>query len=202
MYQIEKRVNSLTFNPTEIETLNPLILEYQQKIGIELGSVKDLFSHLLRFAISAEIPEIKTPIEPVTIEPDPNSVILGEFDRVIMLTPNFEIALNDYNETNAISDEISLTEILITALQTAVIKPEPIEKTIEVEILPENAVVLGENDVYFTLSDNEREIVDVIASNRAKRFKKETQKVSELAHDLMFNDNTLRNLGGVYYTGI
>lgn len=64
--------------------------------------------------------------------------------------------------------------------------------------------LVGENQLLITLTENptrQRAILREIASRRASRYKTDPDTPEALAEKMIFNDGTIFNLGGEFYTG-
>jgi uncharacterized membrane protein len=185
---------SINFRAEEIPEINQLLAECQEKSGIEFQDTKQLFLHMLRGYTGQITFQGEFPLSP---EPQPlpeNTVILGEDDAVILMSNEFKTAVADFAEFSAMPADIPLTTLLISSLKSAIEVPEPAAPT---------EIALGPNEVLFQLNEKEAELVDYIIEARHVKFPQEAKHTrTTMCHDLSFNQNTLLNMGGAFYTGL
>lgn len=182
MYQINKRSASVNFPEAEITEVNENLKAIQLKHGVVFSTFKDLILHLISVDL-AEIPEIKTAVMPE------NALILTENQKIIELneTITAEIAENS---------SISLTELFTQSIENS--KKSAEIKEIEVPVL------ISENQLLINFSENperKRELLLEISRRRAEKYNTDLEPIEELAEKLLFNDGTVFNLGGEFYTG-
>ncbi len=215
MYQITKRVNSLTIPEHEHAGVNEMLEKFQTKFGESQG-MKELFFSLLSNSIKEiplenneiqleiselqaenkrlllEISELQTKI---SSENNSNSVVLDENEVIFELNPEISAKIDEFNKATN-SNEVMLEIVMSNAIDLALIeKPaEIIEKEVPKK--------LSENEILIELSDDECLIVDAIAENRAKKLKNEPVTRSEMVHKLALTKSTVFNWSGAFYTGL
>lgn len=189
MYLIEKRTNSISIADKDMQAINDQIELFYQKTGNKPQNISQLFKALLSFAMAANI--------------------TGEEKNTI---PSFELDVEHQALMETISHARekfglpveSLDAVVITnALDKSLNPPEPevIEKTVEVE--KEVEAAQPSNQVRFDLTDNELVLVQTISERRfAKRKADSIQSPSEICKQLAFNNGTILNLSGEFYTGV
>lgn len=219
MYQITKRVNSLTIPEHEHAGVNEMLKKFQTKFGESQG-MKELFFSLLSNSIkeipleNKEIPleiselqaenkrlllEISELQTKISAENNSNSIELQENQRIVTIDENLQNEIDDFNlDFMASKLEPTLEETIESLLQEVRTEPEIIEK----EITKEVKAPLKENEILIELSDDECLIVDAIAENRAKKLKNEPVTRAEMVHQLALTKSTVFNWSGEFYTGL
>ena len=199
MFQLKTPVNSIRFAPSEIEVINQRFIEFQEKKGIVFSSLKEMFSTLLNDALNSE------KVKPVEIEkPIPDGFHLFSTEN----KETFEAMLgelNDYATKQALPEEITGIDVLKTAIENAEILPQTVE--VEKEVVKTVEKTLENNQILLTLTDGENAtidkkmlLLDEIKNRRFRKYKVE-ETIPELCEKLIFNDNSIFNLGGEFFTG-
>lgn len=219
MFQIKGRTNAVNIKiPDEMDAINPLIAQYQEKHGIDFSAgsapFKELFLHLLNTAMNAEP------------APEPENVLKLQFQSVEEKEELLSMIPFDNTDTG--------TDVLI-ALREANNKPEPdysgympISEQLQAAIndfsvhsgLPEEMpmhqrLILGlqtalidipegsiqeENEIRIFLSADQISVIDYIRDFRKKYG--ETNDRAEQVKKLAFTKNSIFNYGGEYATGL
>ncbi len=202
MFQINSRSTSITFNESERAVINEKIKAFQEKKGTEILSIKELFTQLLVAATSENVPAISKTEENENTALDTNSIVLtGSIEEINELKGK----LNDFTEKHSIDAETPQIEIIDFALKTAMKTPEIIEVEKEVTKVVEKQ--LSENQILVTLTDDkngtiEKKLIllDEISKRRSRKLGIE-ETIPGLIEKMIFNDGTVFNLGGEFYTG-
>lgn len=210
MFQLEKRVNSITVNDAEREEFNELLVQAQELTGVIHTSIKDSYKHLLVELIArcrqtestVQSEAKKTEEAESTVQSNESTVNSDEIEKLVSertqqlsneCTEKSETIERLENENDLLAQQI-LT--LNDALETAVGDQEVIEIEVEKPFTP------GPNDVYLPLDDNHAVVLRTIAENRAKRLKIEPKSISEIVKEIVFNRAILYNWHGEYWTGL
>lgn len=199
MFQLKTPVNSIRFAQSEIEVINQRFIEFQEKKGIVFSSLKEMFSTLLNDALNTENIEIKEIEKPI---PDGFQLITDENAR------QFELVVDEltvYAENIGIAVAKPIIDVLKTAIENAEKQPQTVE--VEKEVVKTVERTLENNEILLTLTDSENITVDKklllldeIKNRRFRKYKQE-ETIPELCEKLIFNDGTIFNLGGEFFTG-
>lgn len=122
--------------------------------------------------------------------------------------PTFAVRLteNEMNELNAVLSSIQDANGVFRSakdvLNHFVTHYEPIKtaETIEViEEVEEQPTLIG---FFMELTENELEALQKIASNRAKKSRKEPETLEQIVRGMIFNEASLYNHSFKFYTGL
>lgn len=182
MLQIEKQQISLRFNDSEINQINPLLQEFQEKTGRPVLNLKSLLLDLLSNVNTQPVEIEKT----VTVETIPeNALVLHETkeDKAAFL-----LQLQNFRENMEIQDETSNSKVL----EFALIKAQKTPENIPLEIAP--------NQVVVEFTPDQETIIDAIIRNRGARLSK-LESRDEVLKTRFFMKDSLQNWTGEFYTG-
>lgn len=197
MFVLKKRVSSLTYNDEAREAVNLELQKLQEKLGIEFTSVKHLFEHMLSLANSTEAP---AKVEETTELPAENMLLLPDTEETKAFTTNMnQLRLN----TDALAEDSNMFEVLDFAVKVALFPPEPIETTLEIEKeLTDSQYIITLTDQPKAPIEKKKILIDEIAKRRQSKYKFLTiESHSELMEKMIFNEGTIFNLHGEFYTG-
>jgi len=200
MFQLKTAVNSIRFANSEIEIINQRFIEYQEKKGIVFSSLKEMFSILLNDALSDENIE-NAPVEKTV--PDGFQLITTENAR------QFDMVVDEltiYAENIGITTAKPIIDVLKTAIENAEKEPQTIE--VEKEVVKTVEKQLENNQILLTLTDEGNKTIEKklillteIAKRRYKKYGGIPEPVEALCEKLIFNDGTIFNLSGEFFTG-
>lgn len=200
MFQLRSRNSNITYGDEARSVINQRIQDYQEKTGKTFSSIKELFEALLSNALSDE-----STIQPKIEKQTSNDFTLLTFsneDEFIEFTEE----ITSFRKKAMISDSLTDAEVLSGAMILAVKEPEI--KEIEKEVIKTVPQELESNQILITLSndkmgsaENKLIVLEEIQKRRNKKFK-QLEPIPELCEKLIFNDNTIFNLGGEFYTGL
>ena len=205
MFQINKRSISLTQNDEAREVLNERLREVQEVHGIEFTSINECFSQLLALAgkAASSQPEIKEVVKAPAF-----SYVLAAssqeheaFEKELHAVAACSISAGDgYTNEDIIKHCVSnhLGQLnLIDSLKAT--KPETITETVT-EFKEKE---LASNEFIVQMDDKQQILLQAIAARRQKKFKKNTPETySELGKKMIFNDGTVFDLAGEFFTGL
>lgn len=199
MFQVISDTASARFTPSEKTVVNQRIQAFQEKKGIVFSSFKELLLTLLTDALNTENAENKE-IEKTV--PDGFHLFSTE-NKVVFETILDE--LNNYAENKGFQKETPLVDVLKTAIENAEKEPQTVE--VEKEVVKTVEKTLENNQILLTLTDSENITVDKkmllldeIKNRRFRKYKVE-ETIPELCEKLIFNDGTIFNLAGEFFTG-
>lgn len=199
MFQVISDTASARFTPSEKTVVNQRIQAFQEKKGIVFSSFKELLLTLLTDALNTENAENKETEKPV-----PDGFHLFSTENKVVFEAMLD-ELNNYAANKGFQEETPLVDILKTAIENAEIEPQTIE--VEKEVVKTVEKQLENNQILLTLTDSENITVDKkmllldeIKSRRFRKYKVE-ETIPELCEKLIFNDGTIFNLAGEFFTG-
>jgi hypothetical protein len=186
MFQLTKRVTSITLNDEERNVINERITLYQEQRGIVFSSVKELFFDLLSQANSTENKEV------VKVDETQNNEIISNLNEII--DKNVETIATLHSENEQLSTENKTLKEQFEELQNSQ----------EIEVVEvAGSFKPNETDIYIPLTGEKTEVLKAISNNRLRKgYDKELLSVSQIAEKLIFNKGTLYNWAGEIYTGL
>jgi len=200
MFQVISETASARFTPSEKTVVNQRIQAFQEKKGIVFSSFKELLLTLLTDALNTENAENKEVEKTV---PDGFQLISNDeavTNRVI------KKVINEYAETIEFSDKEDLVGVLLTAIKNAEKEPQTVQ--VEKEVVKTVEKQLENNEILITLSDDGAKTIEKklillqeISKRRYKKYGGTPEPVEVLCEKMIFNDGTIFNLSGEFFTG-
>lgn len=184
MLQAKTRTITLSYSIPELEEVNSLLVEFQEQNGSDFETMKGMFLDILRKSV-----ERKIHIPDSALEKERETAV----DRVNEIRTQLITAVNE--DDNVTDDE------LITLVINKINK-EPETKTETVTEIKEVEKQLSDNQILIEVGDRKLEILQEISKRRAKKYRLEQlESLPVLAEKMIFNDGTVFNLSGEFYTG-
>ena len=200
MFQVISDTASARFTPSEKTVVNQRIQAFQEKKGIVFSSFKELLLTLLTDALNTENAEIKEIEKPV-----PDGFHLFSTENKVVFEAMLD-ELNNYAANNGFQEETPIVDVLKTAIEKAEIEPQTIE--VEKEVVKTVEKQLENNEILLTLTDEGNKTIEKklillneIAKRRNRKFGGVPEPVEVLCEKLIFNDGTIFNLHGEFFTG-
>lgn len=200
MFQVISETASARFTPSEKTVVNQRIQAFQEKKGIVFSSFKELLLTLLTDALNTENAENKEIEKPV---PDGFQLITNDEASTIRVIKE---AINKYAETIEFTDKSDLVGVLLTAFENAEKEPQTIE--VEKEVVKTVERTFENNEILLTLTDEGNKTIEKklillneIAKRRNRKFGGTPEPVEALCEKMIFNDGTIFNLSGEFFTG-
>lgn len=167
---------SARLKPDENARVTAFFEHYQQQNGVEFSTFKEFIMHLT----------------------ENDSFLISESDKAESIkVADIKPELSTYSEVHDLPLESTASTIVKHALtQLPTVEQEPqikeVEKIVEKE-LPENGLLL-------LLDEEQINALQEINENR-NNLLEEPEPIEETSKGLMFNESTLHNIGGGFYTG-
>lgn len=199
MFQLQSRNANITYGNDAREIINQRIQAYQEKTGKTFSSIKELFETLLSNALSDESTN-----DSKNQKETSNDFTLLTFTNEADFI-EFTSEITSFKKKAMMAESLTDVEVLSEAMILAVKEPEI--KEIEKEVIKTVPQELESNQILITLSndkmgtaENKLILLDEIQKRRNKKFN-QLEPIPELCEKLIFNDNSIFNLGGEFFTG-
>lgn len=191
MYQITGNTVSFRVNDAERDQFNQIAAQLQESENEVYANGNHVFFALLRYCRQLENSSLENKCH------IPDSAL--EKER--------ETAVNRVNEIRtqlitAVNEDDNVTDDELITLVINKINKEPETKTETVTEIKEVEKQLSDNQILIEVTDRKLEILQEIAKRRAKKYRLEkSESLPVLAEKMIFNDGTVFNLSGEFYTG-
>lgn len=202
MYQINGNTVSFRVNEDEREQINQIAEKLQTLGNTTYANGNQLFFALLQYCKQLENKaEPTNEVEAMEVALDSAVNSVNELNTIVNeYRKQLSTAVNVVYENDNFTDD----QLITTVINVINSKPETITETETVTETKEVEKQLSENQLLLTLHPNwERkiELLNEIAKRRAKKYSKDIEPIEVLAEKMIFNDGTIFNLGGEFYTG-
>lgn len=191
MYQITGNTVSFRVNDAERDQFNQIAAQLQESENEVYANGNHVFFALLRYCRQLENSSLENKYH------IPDSAL--EKER--------ETAVNRVNEIRtqlitAVNEDDNVTDNELITLVINKINKKPETKTETVTEIKEVEKQLSDNQILIEVTDRKLEILQEISKRRAKKYRLEQlESLPVLAEKMIFNDGTVFNLSGEFYTG-
>lgn len=186
MYQIDGRSATLSLNNSDKDFINADILQFQELVGQDFASFKELFKALLSNALE-------------NADFNKHAPKHEEYETLVTLPISHGERAAFIQKLNACTDNAD--GLTLANIELLIAKSLQTPQTVEVEKIVERD--LSESEMLLQFNEKELMILKAVANNRYKAGKANPQEtLPELTKKMILNDNVLFDLGGEFYTGL